>query len=380
MRTLFRKVFGPTRRELRDELSSQRIEIAKLTTRAQEGDELLSREINNLNDENDAINHARATLTFENERLDRENKDWKAENATLRELTRRFYKADGSYEVMPWNVDVVALRIDAARRLEEYKEAVGVLEKRIDEANRRYNDFVGTASVNWEELVASRRRLIEQDAEIAELKAEVNKYVDAYRVATHSGDVAREEVERLTRMLTEPALLRAESKRVGDIVTTEADLKHWAACVLARSFAHSLGDENAVEIELGNEEVGHFVVTIRRRGEQTTYEMIEEWKDKVRTLEIALEASDELEREYRARLDGLRDRFRRERKQRKATALRCEGMTHALIGLTTAVSDMTANGRFIGRSEVREHDMLFRSVERAIDEAERVLGSEPSSA
>lgn len=399
MRTLFRKVFGPSKSQLRKERDFHYQESKKLKQKAAEGDELLIREIDNLNDENDAINHERAKLLFENERLVKENKDLQAENNSLEQQARRLYRADGSFDVMPWNVDVVALRIDAARQLKEYKEAVGVLEKRITEADRRYHDFVGNASVNWEELVASRRRLDEQANEITILKAHLEggatytklladekerlrlakmeadaeiaslkEQLDASRHAASSMDSenwklaemlsdertkAKElhaENERLTKMLTEPEFLEAEARKEGERIVADASMKHWSAKLMVMSFADSLGSaENCVELAIGDEEFGHFLVTVQRRFGKSPLQLRDEAK---------------------AETDKYVDAYRRATHAHDAARERMDKMASALIGLTNAVSDMRSGRNIPTRGYL---DMLAGRLDAAIAEADRVL-------
>ena len=74
------------------------------------------------------------------------------------------------------------------------------------------------------------------------------------------------ENERLRKMLCEPEFLKAEARKEGERRIADATMKHWASKAMVMSFADSLGTaENCVELEIGDDEFGRFLVTVQRR-------------------------------------------------------------------------------------------------------------------
>lgn len=54
----------------------------------------------------------------------------RAENAALRERARRFYRADGTFDLLPNEEDVERKRIEAAKEIAALRERVAVLESK----------------------------------------------------------------------------------------------------------------------------------------------------------------------------------------------------------------------------------------------------------
>ena len=329
MLVLLRRVLGPTKREFRDEIArldttirEKDKEIAQLTQRAYDGDALLSHEIDKLNDENDQINHDRTTLKFENERLKKERD---LERAALAERAK---EARAS-----------ALRIEGL--IKENEEYLDRLDKQADayaakceEMRHKWDKIVGplreeiASGKTYAKLLADekerlRLRVVNLSEELeavvatsSETIGELKEQIEEGKALLNEGiehvDRLVAENERLQRMIAEPEFLKAEARKEGGRMVADATMKHWAAKLMIMSFHDSIGTaENLVELFIGDEEFGHFVVTVRRRDRKPATQIIDELKERVRTLEIALEASAEMEQEWNAERDELKGKLRR---------------------------------------------------------------------
>ena len=104
----------------------------------------------------------------------------------------------------------------------------------------------------------------------------------------------------LRKMLCEPEFLKAEARKEGERRIADATMKHWASKAMVMSFADSLGTaENCVPLEIGDDEFGRFLVTVQRRQGKSPLELLDEMQDRLRTMEIALEAMPSLSRSGR---------------------------------------------------------------------------------
>ena len=389
MRALLRKVFGPSKRQLRADLDFIKrdrdrlhAEVQRLRPKAEEGDRLLCREIDKLNDELDGLNHQFAPVKFENDRL-------VGENATLKahlESGQRYTKLLAD--------EKERLRLDAV----ELRENIERLNDRLADAEALLAERNGYARQANEELDRLRARMAEGEAIVAEGLQHVESLVA--------------ENERLRKMLCEPEFLKAEARKEGERRIADATMKHWASKAMVMSFADSLGTaENCVELEIGDDEFGRFLVTVQRRPGRSPLELLDEMRDRLRTMEIALEASAELEQKWksdRAKLNrrikgliALNQRFNRDTDVTSAENRRLRGqikdlsgesehvkgtcatlrkrvdrLAHSLIGLTKAVSEVRS-----GRPKPAGYlAMLGHQLDRAVAEADGVLASEQSAA
>lgn len=285
MKTLLRKLLGPNKRELQAKLQDALALAESRRVKAEEGDRLLCREIDNLNDELDGLNHQFAPIKFENDRLVGENA---ALNSHL-ESGQRYTKLLAD--------EKERLRLDAVE-----------LRENIERLNDKLADT--------EALLADRNGRCKQSNEVIE------------------GLIA--ERDRLARMLTEPEFLKAEARKEGERIIADASMRHWSAKLMVMSFHQSLVTaENCVELGIGDEEFGHFIVTVQRRVGKSPLQLLDEAKK------------------------------------------RNDALAHALIGLTTAVSDMRSGKSILTRGYL---DMLTGRLDRAIAEADSVLASEQSAA
>ena len=180
-----------------------------------------------------------------------------------------------------------------ASGLNDYIDAV---DKQISEALEKVGKFPPKPAGAPDRLDAICRELVEMHARLAESKKLIEEGDN------HVGDLFAEN-QRLNKMLAEPEFLKAEARKQGERMVADATMKHWASKMMVMSFHDSLGSaENLVELEIGDNEFGFFIVTVQRKYGKSNTQIIDELREKICTLEIALEASAdrELEQEWEA--------------------------------------------------------------------------------
>jgi hypothetical protein len=95
----------------------------------------------------------------------------------------------------------------------------------------------------------------------------------------------RAEVDRLKDLLCKPEILEAHYDRMAKEFEVSADGKTFGAKVFAASFKNAVGNAaNFVEIQIGDDQFGHYIVTIQRRWGRSPADMLATAENHIRTL------------------------------------------------------------------------------------------------
>jgi len=94
-------------------------------------------------------------------------------------------------------------------------------------------------------------------------------------------DALNAENDRLLSLLSKPELLKIVIEEAINLTSSDVSMKHWASKLMVASFADSFNDAGAinfVELSLGDDSWGHFIVTIQKRWKKSPGEMLAEMK------------------------------------------------------------------------------------------------------
>lgn len=142
------------------------------------------------------------------------------------------------------------------------------------------------------------QRLSEECSDRLSVKLELQRYIKlahdlrdnwtkAVEQARSEQAALRAEIEKLTKAVTSPEWFTIEATAKARELTAKAP--HWAARMLCCSFADSIGDApNFLTLECGDDEFGHFDVTVQRRHGKSPAQAIDELRSMIAMLRDAL--------------------------------------------------------------------------------------------
>jgi L-asparaginase II len=140
------------------------------------------------------------------------------------------------------------------------------------------------AAANVAAADRNRLRELEADLEAARVSAasmdrENTSLAEQLATECDSHNATIEHADRLRRMLEEPEFLKAEVQKKGLEMQADVTAKHWASKLMVMSFADTIGDSpNLIELSLGDDEFGYFIVTIQRRHGKSAMQLLGEAK------------------------------------------------------------------------------------------------------
>jgi regulator of replication initiation timing len=162
--------------------------------------------------------------------------------------------------ILRWKDQHVAalagLNNDIKAEVEKLEVENEKLKARLAINDATYDSLVATASLDRTELIMTRDKNRALCSRIENLTLQV-KNLMAERDECHT------EIDRLMHLLADPELLKVEVEK--NAVNIELRPKDWALKLLVASIAGTIGDApNYVVMGIGNDEFGHFEVTVKR--------------------------------------------------------------------------------------------------------------------